>query len=188
MLQVRRLGAGVGVGEGELLYLEGADQAVARFGVGVVVQGAEGCEACGEFLVAVGLQGAAVVGVDGSVGQTVASHDGVDVEACAAAEDGLPVAALDVGQGGVEVAQEAVGAVLLTGVADVDEVVGNGGAVEGVVGEVLAGAYVHAAEHLARVGADDFGFQTIGHLGRQGGLAGGRGAEDGDEGVTHRGR
>ena len=85
MLQGWRLGAGIGVGEGELLYFEGANQTVSRLGVGVVVQGAEGCEACCELLVAVGLQGAAVVGVDGGVGQAVSAKDGVDVETCPAA-------------------------------------------------------------------------------------------------------
>ena len=98
------------------------------------------------------------------------------------------MATLDVGQGSTEGTQETIGAVLLAGVAHVNEMIWYMCAVKVVVGEVLAGADVHATEHLARVGADNLAPQTIGHLGRQSCLARGRGAEDGDKDVTHRGR
>ena len=87
---------GVGVVQCELLYLEGAHQAVAGLGVGVVVQLDERCQASGELLVgAVGQRGTEG-GVDRRVGQVVAAHHSVDIEAGAAAHDGLAPARHDV--------------------------------------------------------------------------------------------
>ena len=184
-----QVGVGFGVAAGEFLYLEGADEAVAGLGVGVVVELDERGQAGGELLVAVGLERASEVGVDGGVGELVGADDGVDIEACAAAEDGLAAAPEDALVGGYEVVEEAVGVVFLAGVADVDEVVGDVDAVDVVVGQVFACAYVHAAEDLARVGADHLALQAVGHLGGEGGLACGGGSQDGDEQVaTHRGK
>lgn len=184
-----QVGVGFGVAVGEFLDFEGADEAVACLGVGVVVELDERGQAGGELLVGVGLERAAEVGVDGGVGELVGADDGVDIEAGAAAEDGLAAAPEGALVGGYEVVEEAVGVVFLAGVADVDEVVGDVDTVDVVVGEVLACAYVHAAEDLARVGTDDFALQAEGHLGGEGGLACGGGAQDGDEQVaTHRGK
>ena len=66
--------------------------------------------------------------------------------------------------------------VFVAGFGDVDQVVGDGLAVDGVVGEVFARAQVHAAVDLAGIGADDFGAETVGQGGGEGGLAGGGGA------------
>ncbi len=118
---------------GELLDFECADKTLPRLGIGVVVQLDVGCKARCEFLVGVGLEAAAVVRVNGGVGEAVSAHDGVDIQACPATHDGLPPAGGDALVGGLEIIQKAVGVVLFRRVADVDKVVGDVGAVEVVV-------------------------------------------------------
>ena len=109
VLHVGQAGVAVGMGGGVLLYLEGADEAVAGLGVGVVVQGAVGGEAVGEFLVGKRLKRSTIGGIDGCVAELVAPDDGIDVEAGAATKDGLAAAGGDVLVGALEVVQEAVG-------------------------------------------------------------------------------
>lgn len=149
----------------EFMDFKGAEEAVACFGVGVVVERGKGCEATCQLFVAEWLHGGAERFADRCVGQLVAAHDGFDVESGAAAHYGGMATSHDVVEGLNEVVLKAVDAVFLAGVADVDEVVGNAVAINGVVGQVLAGADIHAAEHLARIGADDFAVEPIGQSG-----------------------
>ena len=178
VLHVGETGEGVGVFEAEFLDFEGTDEAVAGLSIGVVVELDEGGETCCELVVGEGLEGAAVFGVDGGVGEAVAADDGFDVHAGAAAEDRLVAAGEDVVVDADEVVLEVVDVVFVAGIADVDEVAWDAAGGEVVFGEVFAGADVHAAEDLTGVGADDFAADAVSEGDGEGGFAAGGGAED----------
>ena len=163
----------VGVTEGILLDFECPHQPFAVLGVGMVVQLDQRSQPCDELVVAVGFQRATVVGVDRCVGQLVASHHRLDIEAGAATEYRLTMATEDGLEGSDEVVLELVDVVLVACVVDVDEMIGDVDTVDMVVGQVLARADVHATEHLPRVGADNLALQPIGQLGGEGCLAAG---------------
>ena len=86
----------------------------------------------------------------------IASEDGFGIEPCAATEDGVLDASLADGSIRlVEVVLPCEEVVLRPRRDDVNEVVGDGRPLIGVLGEVLAGADVHAAIDLARVRTED---------------------------------
>ena len=148
MLHGGHVGIGIGVLEAVFLYFEGTEQAVACLGVGVVVQLDVSCQPSGEFLVGVDLHALAEVGVDRGIGQLVTLHYGFDIHACAPTKDGLTVARHDVVEGVDKVVLELVDVVFVACIVDVDEVIWDVGAVDMVVVEILARAYVHATEYL----------------------------------------
>jgi hypothetical protein len=104
----------------------------------VVVKLDVGGEPGGEFLVGVGFHALAEVGVDGRVGQLVSFDNSFDVHAGAATEDGLPATRNDVAKGTDKVVLELVDVVFVAGIVDVDEVIGDVGVVDVVVGQVFA--------------------------------------------------
>ena len=117
-------------------------------------------------------------GAQGDIpGEIIAARDGVDIHPRAAAEDGHGPAGADVGVGPQEVLLELPDIVLLPGLGDVDEVVGDGA----VLGEVLARADVHAAIDLAGIRRNDLPAELFGQGDGVARLAGGRGAEHDDE-------
>ena len=138
MLHIGHVGVGVGVLEVVFLYFECTEQAVARLGVSVVVKLDVGGEPGGEFLVGVGFHALAEVGVDGCVGQLVAFDHSFDVHAGTATEDGLPATRNDVAKGADKVVLELVDVVFVAGIVDVDEVIGDVGVVDVIVGQVFA--------------------------------------------------
>ena len=181
MLHVGHVGIGIGVLEAVFLYFEGTEQAVARLGVGVVVELYITSQAGSEFLVGVDLHALAEVGVDRGIGQLVTLHHGFDIHACAPTKDGLAMARHDVVKGVDKVVLELVDVVFVACVVDVNEVIGDVGAVDMVVVEILARAYVHAAEHLPRVGTDNLTAELVSQFGGETCFATSRGACYGEQ-------
>jgi hypothetical protein len=88
--------------------------------------------------------------------KTVAPDDALDVQAGATAQDGHLAPRNNVGVGRREVLLKLIHAVARAGLGYVYQVVNHLLPVDQVVGEVLPRAYIHVAEHLPAVGADDF--------------------------------
>ena len=165
MLHGGHVGVFVGMLDVVFLDFESTEEAVAGLGIGVVVEFDIASQTLSEFFIGEGLHALAEVGVNGCVSELVAPHDGVDVHACTTAEDGLAATGYDVVEGADEVVLELIHIVFVAGIVDVDKVVWNVGAVDVVVGEVFAGADVHAAEYLARVGTNNLTAELEGQFG-----------------------
>ena len=100
------------------------------------------------------------------------------VESRAAHQDGDPAADADFCESGPGGALEVRDRGLLGDVEDVEEVVGHPAP---LLRGRLGGADVHPAVELHGVGVDDLPAQPQGELDAQGGLAGARGPDDGDD-------
>ncbi len=140
MAHGREMSESVGMVETELLNLEGADKAVARLGIGVVVELDQSGETLCQFLVAEGFEGLAIVGVDWSVRELVATDNRLDIHAGAATEDGPIATGDDRIESGYEIVLEMVEIVFLASIADVDKMARDAARGEIVLVEILARA------------------------------------------------
>ena len=138
-------------------------------------------EHVGEFGERAAFEAGAELGVGGHFGQLEAVQKRFDVHAGAAADDWQAATRTDVGNGGAGVAQVLKEVVLIPGVGDVDKVERY----FAVFVEVLAGAEVHGAVDLARIGGDDFAVESAGALHGAGGFAAGGRTGDDKQGSIH---
>lgn len=156
---------------------DGADKAGAFAGVGVVVQGLEGSQHLGEFFIGLLFQLLSQGGVVRYGEEFVALEQGFDVHTASAAENDVFASVFNILDGLVGQLLVLEDIVFDAWFHDVDQMVGNVGAVETVVVQILAGADVHTAIDLSRVGADDFSVDAEGEGGGETGFSSGGGAE-----------
>ena len=163
MLHFRHDNMVVGIALRVFLYFQCTHKSVAALCVGVVVEFDQRRQPARQLLIAdIGNAGAENL-VNGGVGQRKAAHHSVDIEPRATTEDRLAPSSDNGLKSPNKIVLELVDIVLIARFVDVDEMDRNRTPPFIVFGEVLASADVHAAEHLARVGTDDFAAEGTCH-------------------------
>ncbi len=157
---------------------DGPDGAAAVGQVGaVVLLRPQGHEPGGQFSVIQSGQFGPQGSIFGHLNQAVSAQRSIQVQAGAAADNRQPPPTRYIRKGLKKTALEGEDTELGAGLDDVDQVIGH----VVVLGQVLAGADVHAAEDLARIGRDYFAAQFPGKFNSQAGLARGGGTEDNEQ-------
>lgn len=126
----------------------------------MVVQGAETAENLLKLCIGLVFQFFTKGGVGGHFPKVFLAQGGAEIEAASSAEHGGVASGKHVGAGRVEILLIAVEVVFGAGGDYIYKVKGHGGAAGGVFAQILAGAYVHAAVYLSRIGAENLSAQS----------------------------
>ncbi len=158
--------------------LDGPHQALALLKVGnVVLIGTQAQKTFAQFVIRLQSQLLAQRRVLGHVHHAVPLQHRFEIKAGAADHHRQFAALPDIRESLEETPLELEDAEFAAWFGDIDKMIGD----LGVLGQVLAGADVHTAKNLSRVGRDDLAAQGTSRLHTEGGLARGGGAENNEE-------